>query len=112
MLGFIIIVLLFGATVFWLAEIVSLMSMSDGDFPGRFDKPMWAAIIFFAFFLGALAFWIWKLNVKVDQRAQELVEANRLEELSRSRRANERAGEAANALGAISPKGPQADMPQ
>jgi len=112
MQGFIIIVLMIAAVAFWLVEIVSLMSMSDGDFPGRFDKPMWAAIIFFAFFLGALAFWIWKLNVKVEQRINERVEAmtSRLEESSR--RANERASEAANALGAISPKSPQADAPR
>ena len=29
--------------VFWIYQFVGLMLLSDADFPGRFDKPVWAA---------------------------------------------------------------------
>ena len=56
----IVIVLLVVAVVFWLSQFVSLMNMRDEDFPGRYDKPIWAMTLILANILGAIAFWIWK----------------------------------------------------
>ena len=54
---------------FWLVELISLMNMTDDQFPGRFDKPTWAVILVFTLVLGAFAFWIWKIGTGADQRA-------------------------------------------
>jgi len=46
--------------VFWVRQVLSLMSMKDEDFPGRYDKPIWAALMIFTLFVGAVLFWWWK----------------------------------------------------
>ena len=45
---------------FWLSQVLDLMSMADGDFPGRFDKPLWFAVIVFGLPPGAFLFCLWK----------------------------------------------------
>ena len=44
---------------FWIEELVRLMSLTDDCFPGRYDKVIWAAIIFFGSIFGAFVFWLW-----------------------------------------------------
>lgn len=51
-------------SVFWVYQFVQLMLFSDGDFPGRYDKPLWAAAFVFAFLLAPLAFFGWKQAYK------------------------------------------------
>jgi len=58
------------AVFFWVLELAILMRMPDADFPGRFDKPLWVAILVFTFVLGAMAFGVWKLSVAAS-RANE-----------------------------------------
>ncbi|MGB0767597.1 MAG: hypothetical protein ACPGYV_07780 [Phycisphaeraceae bacterium] len=58
--------------VFWIVELLSLMSMSDDAFPGRYDKAIWAAILIVLVFLGALLFWMWKQG----RQARQLAEAD------------------------------------
>jgi len=69
---FIIIPLMIVAAIFWLWQVVFLMCLSDDEFPGRFDKPLWVAILVFTFVLGALAFWFWKLNMMAERRADAM----------------------------------------
>ncbi len=64
----IFVILVIIAAIFWLLQVAWLMHMSDDDFYGRFDKPLWVAILLFSFVLGALAFWVWKLGVTARNR--------------------------------------------
>jgi hypothetical protein len=66
----VVILLMIGATIYWILQIACLMRMSDGDFCGRFDKPLWVAILLFSFVFGALAFSIWKSSVIADERVK------------------------------------------
>ena len=58
------------ATILWILELACLMRMSDEDFPGRFDKPLWVAIMIFTFVLGALAFGVWKVSVAASRHVE------------------------------------------
>lgn len=44
----------------WIIEFAQLMVLGDGDFAGRYDKPLWVAAFVFTFVLAALAFVVWK----------------------------------------------------
>jgi hypothetical protein len=48
---------------FWLAQLLDLMRRRDDEFPARFDKPLWVAIILFLPILGAVAYSIWKPKI-------------------------------------------------
>ena len=61
----IIVILMLLALIVWIVQLINLMRMSDDAFPGRFDKPLWVAILLFTFVLGATVFWFWKRDVKV-----------------------------------------------
>jgi hypothetical protein len=53
----------------WISQFVDLMSMSDSDFPGRYDKALWVvSFIVFFFLLAPLAFIFWKQRQR-DRRA-------------------------------------------
>jgi len=41
----------------WRREFVFLMSLRDDDFPGRFDKPIWAAVLVA---LAPIGFWLFR----------------------------------------------------
>jgi len=61
--------------VFWARQVLSLMSMKDEDFPGRYDKPIWAALMILTLFVGAVLFWWWKplfLRRKLARRTDTL----------------------------------------
>ena len=47
-------------SIFWIIQLVDLMSRRDDEFPGRFDKPTWAFILVVASAVGAVAFAVWK----------------------------------------------------
>ena len=46
--------------VFWLCQFVSLMLLSESDFPGRHDKILWAAAFMLVFPVAPFAFIGWK----------------------------------------------------
>jgi len=48
------------ALAFCFIQFIDLMGRSDDEFPGRFDKPIWAAAILLANVFGAFAFFICK----------------------------------------------------
>ena len=48
------------ALAFCVAQFADLMRRPDGDFPGRYDKPIWAAAILLANVLGAAAYYACK----------------------------------------------------
>ena len=52
----------FACLLLWAVSIVVLMDRRDDEFPGRFDKPIWAAIILLVPILGSIVFLIWKRN--------------------------------------------------
>ena len=45
-----------GFTVAWVHEFLFLMALRDEDLPGRFDKPMWVAVLIFLAPLGLFLF--------------------------------------------------------
>ena len=53
---------------FWLSQIMALMRMADDEFVGRYDKPLWAAILIFLSVLGAalFAYWRWQRDAPSD----------------------------------------------
>jgi hypothetical protein len=48
------------AQVFWIIQLIDLMSRKDTEFPGRFDKPTWVFVMVFTNLFGAIAFLISK----------------------------------------------------
>ncbi len=46
--------------LFWFLQFVQLMLLSDGDFPGRYDKPLWVGIFLLAWPVAPFAFLAWK----------------------------------------------------
>lgn len=46
--------------VFWIVQLIDLMSRKDSEFPGRFDKPAWGIVLAITNVLGALAFFLFK----------------------------------------------------
>jgi hypothetical protein len=49
---------LLAAGAFCLRQFCHLMHRRDDEFPGRFDKPIWAAAILFGTIFGAFAYWL------------------------------------------------------
>ncbi len=54
----IIVALLF--LIFWWWQFIQLMMLSDSDFPGRYDKPLWAVLFIVAFAIAPFLFIHWK----------------------------------------------------
>jgi hypothetical protein len=44
----------------WYHEFSYLMSLGDASFPGRYDKPIWAALLILLPPVGALTFWFYR----------------------------------------------------
>jgi hypothetical protein len=44
--------------LFCLTQFLHLMARGDDEFPGRYDKPIWAAAILFGTVFGAFAYWL------------------------------------------------------
>jgi hypothetical protein len=62
---FIFVVIIIIAEIFWIIQLLDLMKRSDNSFPGRYDKPIWAAILLLCNLVGAVAYFISKpLNEK------------------------------------------------
>ena len=60
-------------TVFWIEQLVDLMGRRDEEFPGRFDKLIWVAIIVFIPLVGAIAYSISrKPRVFTDRASSKL----------------------------------------
>jgi hypothetical protein len=54
--------------VFWVFQFVQLMLLSDEDFPGRYDKPLWVAAFILVSFVAPFAFYLWDRG-SVPQRS-------------------------------------------
>lgn len=54
------IVIALAVTIFWLTQLIDLMSHKDDEFPARFDNPTWAFILVVTNVLGAIVFAITK----------------------------------------------------
>lgn len=61
--------------VLWLFQFVQLMALADGDFPGRYDKPLWVAAFLWLAFLAPFAFMYWKSAVIKARRMQSGVDS-------------------------------------
>ncbi len=61
---FIIAILLF---IFWIRQFIDLMGRSDDSFSGKYDKPIWAAVLLLTFVIGALVYAIANLKQKITQ---------------------------------------------
>ena len=71
-LAIIVIVLLF--LVVWARQFIQLMMFSDSDFPGRYDKPIWAVLFIAAFVIAPFLFIYWKsayLTMRADARKEK-----------------------------------------
>ena len=53
--------------IFWVVQLIDLMTMTDDLFPGRNDKVLWFIVVFLGSAFGALVFWIWKV-IRLPQR--------------------------------------------
>ena len=49
-----------GAVALWISQFVDLMQRRDNEFPGRYDKPIWAAVMIFGSLLGSIVYWFCK----------------------------------------------------
>jgi hypothetical protein len=57
-MSFYIVIVAIIAAAFWISQFMDLMSRPDDDFPGKYDKPIWAAAMIFGSVLGALVYWL------------------------------------------------------
>lgn len=81
MIEFLLVVMAVLALIFWFVPLLDLMKMTDESFPGRFDKPIWAAILILLPVLGSLLFVIWKWSRHADQESSAI--AGQLEDVIR-----------------------------
>lgn len=62
---------------FWIKQMLRLISLTDDCFPGRYDKIMWAVIVFFGSIVGAFVFWLWtharRAEMEVANLARKVV---------------------------------------
>ena len=63
----ILIVVLILFEIFWFIQLLELMARDDKSFPGRYDKPVWAAILLLGNVIGALAYLISKSHKNLTQ---------------------------------------------
>lgn len=57
-IGFLGVVL--GLALIWVREFSILMRAAEEEFPGRFDKPIWALAILLVPPVGVVAFWVFR----------------------------------------------------
>lgn len=60
MLSMLVLAVIVLLEIFWIVQLADLMAKSDDEFPGRFDKPTWAAILLLTNVIGAFAYWLAK----------------------------------------------------
>ena len=53
-------IVVLGICIFWVYQFVQLMLLSEADFPGKYDKCLWAAAFIITFLLAPFAFFGWK----------------------------------------------------
>ncbi len=54
--GMVVLVVVGVVLIFWATQFLDLMGRDDNDFPGRYDKPIWAAILVLTGVLGAVLY--------------------------------------------------------
>lgn len=64
-----------GLIVFWVYQLVDVVSMSDKEFKGRNDKLIFFMIVFFGSIFGALGFVLWKYFRAKGKKADPELEA-------------------------------------
>ena len=60
---------------FWIVQLLSLMNMEDAQFPGRRDKVLWFVLLMLGSVLGAVVFWLWKCNRRLEREISQEVGA-------------------------------------
>lgn len=72
-------VVIIGSFIFlWLWQLLDLMRRGDDEFPGRFDKPLWVAILIFLPILGVVVYGLWKSSThSVRTKLQRELQAAR-----------------------------------
>jgi hypothetical protein len=53
-------VVILALCIFWVYQFVQLMLLSEADFPGKYDKCLWAAAFILVFWLAPFAFLAWQ----------------------------------------------------
>jgi hypothetical protein len=59
------------SVLFCLMQFMHLMRRRDDEFPGKFDKPIWAAAIFFGNVFGAFVYWLLRPIQAPESKALE-----------------------------------------
>jgi hypothetical protein len=60
--------------IVWWWQFIQLMMFSDSDFPGRYDKPLWAVLFIVACVIAPFLFMHWKsayLTMRADTRNEK-----------------------------------------
>jgi hypothetical protein len=57
---FLLIALIVVVLVFWIRELIFLMSLGDKDFPGKHDKALWLVLFVVLFFIAPFIFRSWR----------------------------------------------------
>jgi uncharacterized membrane protein len=60
MIHLLVLFVLLAGIVFWLTQLIDVMQRRDDEFPGRYDKIIWALVIVLGNIFGAFAYWIAK----------------------------------------------------
>lgn len=63
--------------IFWIYQLVDVISMDDKDFKGRNDKLIFFMVVFFGSIFGAIGFAFWKLFQKKPVKTDHLEAAFR-----------------------------------
>ena len=74
----------FALALFWFLQLIDLMSRKDSDFPGKYDKPCWLAILLVTNWVGALAYIIlkpFKISSTEQSQTLENVKSRNLEKM-------------------------------
>ena len=60
----VVIIAIIAFIIFWCREFIFMMALSDSDYTGRFDKPLWFITFFILFLIAPFLFRIWKNTIK------------------------------------------------
>ena len=63
--------------IFWLSQILALMRMADDEFVGRYDKPLWVAILILLSVPGAALFAYWRRHRDAPSDSPDRTEERR-----------------------------------
>ena len=62
--------------LFWLSQVIRVVSMNDDEFEGHNDKVIFFIIVFFGSIFGAMWFFLWMLTKDQERESDERLNAN------------------------------------